>query len=151
MAALPLNTAPHFVFYYRFCNSLDFCCALHPKKNVYHFQGLFEIIKIFFLKFQDYSRTNCTVFEFQEFSRTKVIFQDFSRSVRTLPWQQNPFKKDVYSKSLALSPGRNSLIGTDTHEATLKLILSLKVYQSTLTKIQSDFVLKYFTNLEIRA
>ena len=34
MAALPLNTAPHFIFYYRFCNSLDFYCALHPKKTV---------------------------------------------------------------------------------------------------------------------
>ena len=34
MAALPLNTAPHFVFYYRFCNSLDFYCALNPQKNV---------------------------------------------------------------------------------------------------------------------
>ena len=34
MVALPLNTAPHFVFYYRFCNSLDFYCALHPNKTV---------------------------------------------------------------------------------------------------------------------
>ena len=39
------------------------------------------IIKEFF--FQN-SRTKCTFLEFQEFSRTKVIFKDFSRSVRTL-------------------------------------------------------------------
>ena len=34
MAALPLTTAPHFVFYYRFCNSRNFYNALHPKKTV---------------------------------------------------------------------------------------------------------------------
>ena len=42
------------------------------------------IIKEIFSKFKDNSRTNCTVLELQEFSRTKVIFEDFSRSVRTL-------------------------------------------------------------------
>ena len=42
------------------------------------------IIKEFFSKFKDNSRTNCTFLEFKEFSRTKVIFKDFSRSVRTL-------------------------------------------------------------------
>ena len=41
------------------------------------------LIKEFFSKFKDNSRTNCTFLEFQEFSRTKVIFKDFSRSV---PW-----------------------------------------------------------------
>ena len=30
MAALPLNTAPH--FYYRFCKSLDFYCSFNPKE-----------------------------------------------------------------------------------------------------------------------
>ena len=85
MAALPLNTAPHFVFCYRFCNFLDFYCALHQKKNCfYHFQGHLVIIKEFSSKFKDNSRTNCSFLEFQEFSRTKVIFKDFSRSVRTL-------------------------------------------------------------------
>ena len=87
MAALPLNMASHFVFYYRFCNSLDFYCALHPKKSVFnHFQRLFLIIKEIFSKFKDNSKTNCIFLEFQEFSRTKVIFKDFSRSVRTLSW-----------------------------------------------------------------
>ena len=42
------------------------------------------IIKEFFSKFKDNSRTNCTFLEFKEFSRTKVIFKDFSRSVGTL-------------------------------------------------------------------
>ena len=42
------------------------------------------IIKEIFSKFKDNSWTNCTFLEFQEFSRTKVIFKDFSRSVRTL-------------------------------------------------------------------
>ena len=42
------------------------------------------IIKEIFSKFKDNSKTNCTFLEFQEFSRTKVIFKDFSRSVRTL-------------------------------------------------------------------
>ena len=38
-----------------------------------------------FTKFQDNSRTNSTFFfKFQEFSRTKVKFKDFSRSVPTL-------------------------------------------------------------------
>ena len=40
MAALPLKTAPHFVFYYGFRNSLDFCCALHPK-NFLSFLSIF--------------------------------------------------------------------------------------------------------------
>ena len=54
MVALPLNTASHFVFYYRFCNSLDFYCALHPQKNCfYHFQGHFVIVKEIFSKFKD--------------------------------------------------------------------------------------------------
>ena len=42
------------------------------------------IIKDIFSKFKENSRTNCTSLEFKEFSRTKVIFKDFSRSVRTL-------------------------------------------------------------------
>ena len=42
------------------------------------------IIKEIFSKCKDNLRTNCTFLEFQEFSRTKVIFKDFSRSVRTL-------------------------------------------------------------------
>ena len=42
------------------------------------------IIKEIDSKFKDNSRTNCTFLEFQEFSRTKVIFKDFSRSVGTL-------------------------------------------------------------------
>ena len=82
---LPLNTAPHFVFYYQFLNSLDFCCALHPKICFYHFQGLFVIIKEYFSKFHDKFKDKLHFFfKFQEFSRTKVIFQDFSRSVQTL-------------------------------------------------------------------
>ena len=42
------------------------------------------IIKEIFSKFKDNSKTNCTFLEFQEFSRTKVIFKDFSRSMQTL-------------------------------------------------------------------
>ena len=41
MAALPLNTAPHFVFYYRFCNSLDFYCSLNPKELFLSFSRTF--------------------------------------------------------------------------------------------------------------
>ena len=50
----------------------------------YYFQGQFNIFKGNFTKFQDNSRTNGTILKFQEFSRTKVKFKDFSRSVRTL-------------------------------------------------------------------
>ena len=50
----------------------------------YYFQGQFHIFKGNFTKFQDNSRTNGTILKFQEFSRTKVKFKDFSRSVRTL-------------------------------------------------------------------
>ena len=46
------------------------------------------IIKEIFSKLKDNSRTNCTFLQFQEFSRTKVIFKDFSRSVRTLVMEQ---------------------------------------------------------------
>ena len=42
------------------------------------------IIKEIFSKFKDNSRKNGTFLEFQEFSKIKVIFQDFSRSVQTL-------------------------------------------------------------------
>ena len=100
MAAQPLNTATYFVFYSRFCNSLDFNCTLHPKKNCfYHFQGLYVINKESFSKFKDNSRTYCTFLEFKEFSRTKVIFKDFSRSVRTLgdEWLS---KKIFHAKNL---------------------------------------------------
>ena len=47
-------------------------------------QGQFKDKLHFFRIPGDNSRTNCTFLEFQEFSRTKVIFKDFSRSVRTL-------------------------------------------------------------------
>ena len=50
----------------------------------YYFQGQFHIFKGNFTKFQDNSRTNGTILKFQEFSRSKVKFKDFSRSVRTL-------------------------------------------------------------------
>ena len=72
MAALPLNTALHFLFYDQFHNSLDFCCALHPKICFYHFPGLFVIIREIFSKFQDNSRTNRTFF----FIIIPGVFQD---------------------------------------------------------------------------
>ena len=50
----------------------------------YILQRLIHIFKDDFTKFQDNSRTKGTSFIFQEFSRTKVKFKDFSRSVRTL-------------------------------------------------------------------
>ena len=46
MAVLLLNMALHFVFYYRFCNSLDFYCTLHPKKK--------KTVSIIFKDFCDY-------------------------------------------------------------------------------------------------
>ena len=61
------------------------------------------IIKKIFSKFEDNSKTNCTFLEFQEFFRTKVIFQDFSRSVRTLRYwytayyTYNPAEQGVHS------------------------------------------------------
>ena len=36
-----IMAAPHFIFYYRFCNSLDFYCALHPKKLFLSFSRTF--------------------------------------------------------------------------------------------------------------
>ena len=63
---------------------LFFLLLTASKNCCYHFQGLFVISRTFFSKYQDNSRTNCTCLEFQKFSRTKVIFQDISRSVRTL-------------------------------------------------------------------
>ena len=50
----------------------------------YFFQGQFHSFNNNFTKFQDNSSTNGTIFKFQEFSRTKVNFKDFSMSVRTL-------------------------------------------------------------------
>ena len=77
--------ALHFVSIKDFTILLIFIAHCIQKNCFYHFQGLFVIIKEFFSKFKDNSRTNCTFLESQEFSRTKVIFKDFSRSVRTLP------------------------------------------------------------------
>ena len=42
------------------------------------------IIKEFFFKIQGQFKDKLHFLEFKEFSRTKVIFKDFSRSVRTL-------------------------------------------------------------------
>ena len=75
MAALPLNTAPHFVFYYRFCNSLDFYCTLHPKKQFLSFSRTFCDYQGDFFEIQGQFKDNCTFLKFQEFSRTKVIFK----------------------------------------------------------------------------
>ena len=72
-----------FVFYNRFLNSLDLCCALHPKNCFIIFKD-FVIIKEILSNFQENLRAKCTFSEFQEFIRAKVIFQDFSRAVRTL-------------------------------------------------------------------
>ena len=61
--------------------------ASHKSRRInvfYYFQGQFLSFKGNFTKFQDNSRTNGTIFKFQEFSRTKVKFNDFSKSVRTL-------------------------------------------------------------------
>ena len=67
----------------------SFANRLNPKewKRIsvfYYFQGQFHIFNGNFTKFQDNSRTNGTILKFQEFSRTKLKFKDFSRSVRTL-------------------------------------------------------------------
>ena len=50
----------------------------------YRHNFLIVIIKEIFSNFKGNSRTNCTFLEFQEFSRTKVIFQDFSRCAQPL-------------------------------------------------------------------
>ena len=47
-----MNTAPHYVFYYRFRNSLNFLCALRPKNCFFHFQGLFCDYQGHFFKIQ---------------------------------------------------------------------------------------------------
>ena len=67
----------------------SFAHRINPKEwnrigAFYYFQGQFHIFKGNFTKFQDNFRTNGTILKFQEFSRTKVKFKDFSRSVRTL-------------------------------------------------------------------
>ena len=60
-------------------------CTLHPKKLFLSFSRTFcDYQGDFFSKLKDNSRINCTFLEFQEFSRTKVIFKDFSRPVQTL-------------------------------------------------------------------
>ena len=45
------------------------------------FQGLIHIFKDDFTKFKNNLRTKGSFFKFHEFSRTKVKFKDFSRSV----------------------------------------------------------------------
>ena len=58
---------------------VSFAHRINPKESVY-----FIFFKDNFAKFQDNSRTNGTILKFQEFSRNKVEFKDFSRSVGTL-------------------------------------------------------------------
>ena len=52
MVALPLNTAPHFVFYYRFCYSLDFYCSSNPKELFLSFSRTFCDYQRDFFKIQ---------------------------------------------------------------------------------------------------
>ena len=79
----------------------SFAHRINPKEwkrlgVFYYFQGQFHIFKGNFTKFQDNSRTNGTILKFQEFSRTKVKFKDFSRSMRNLYIYT---KKKVFSSS----------------------------------------------------
>ena len=55
---------------YRFHNSLNFCCALHPKNYFYHFQGLFMIIKEIFFKIPGQFKDKL------HFFRIPGVFQD---------------------------------------------------------------------------
>ena len=52
MAALPLNTAPHFIFYYRFCKSVDFYCSLNPRELFLSFSRTFSDYQGEFFKIQ---------------------------------------------------------------------------------------------------
>ena len=70
MAALPLNTAPHFIFYYRFCNFLDFYCALHPKKLFLSFSRTFCDYQGDFFKIQGQFKDKL------HFFRIPGVFQD---------------------------------------------------------------------------
>ena len=70
MAALLLNKAPHFVFYYRFCNSLDFYCALHPKNLFLSFSRPFCDYQGDFFKIQGQFKDK------MHFFRIPGVFQD---------------------------------------------------------------------------
>ena len=70
MPALPLNTASNFVFYYRFCNSLDFYCALHPKNLFLSFSRTFPDYQRDFFKIQGQFKVKL------HFFRIPGVFQD---------------------------------------------------------------------------
>ena len=95
------NVPPRSSTYQAIFTQFSFAHRINPKewKRIgvfYYFQGQFHIFKGNFTKFQDNSRTNGTILKFQELSRTKVKFKDFSRSVRTLFM----FSQQLYNKYL---------------------------------------------------
>ena len=69
IAALPLNMALHFVFYYRFNTFLDICCALHPKK-------LFLSFSRTFCDYQDFFKIPGQFKDKLHFFRILGVFQD---------------------------------------------------------------------------
>ena len=80
------GVAPRSSTYLAIFTQFFFAHHIYPKESkrinvFYYFQGQFHIFKGNFTNFHDNSRTNGTVFKFQEFSRTKVKFKD---PVRTL-------------------------------------------------------------------
>ena len=93
MAALPLNTAPHFVFFYGFCNFHDFYCALHQKNCFYHFQGHFVIIKEFFFKIQGQFKDKVHFFRipgvFQDQGHFQGLFKVCANPVKGITTNQN--------------------------------------------------------------
>ena len=62
--------APHFIFYYPFCNSIDFYCALHPKKLFLSFSRTFCDYQGDFFKIQGQFKDKL------HFFRIPGVFQD---------------------------------------------------------------------------
>ena len=88
MAALPLNTASHFVFYYRFCNTLDFYCALHPKNLFLSFSKTFPDYQGDFFKIQGQFKDKL------HFVRIPGVFQDYGHFQGLFKVCANPVMMD---------------------------------------------------------
>ena len=85
MAALPLNTAPHFVFYYRFCNSLDFYCSLNPKELFLSFSRTFCDYQGEFFKIQGQFKEKLHFFRIPGVFKDQAGRAQLSRDIQNEP------------------------------------------------------------------
>ena len=109
MAALPLNTAPHFIFYYRFCNSLDFYCALHQKKELFlSFSRTFCDYQGHFFKIQGQFKDKLHFFRipevFQHQSHFQGLFKVCANPVNAPAWIFSNFYAPPRQGSRCRSP-----------------------------------------------